>query len=358
MDPRPRVRRLAALLALIIALPVAAERRRIAVAETPAVATEWTAPQCAVVTGLPSVRFTRDSGDSVAGNDRAPSLNTRPHDLIVTDVPNVLYAALEDAIYESRDAGCSWAKRLAVPGLGYSTVRMTTSRGGRVFVWNNTDPFMARIRPEGDDVVALPDRVAAIGADPVDPDHLVAVSALASIYESTDGGETWESGVRATNDLVADVAFDPSDFNHILISASSRQLAESRDGGKTWTTRATPDGANVWGIAFSPADARVVWMQGLRPGSSETIYRSVDGGATFSAVLAASAEIPFNRKRLAPHPQDRDLVAFGSWNNLIILNAQTRATRTGAVRFSWDLAVWSRYPGVLYLVGPDIVALP
>jgi photosystem II stability/assembly factor-like uncharacterized protein len=358
MDPRPRARRIAALLALIVALPLAAERRRAAVPEIPAVSTQWTAPQCATVTGLPSLRFTLDMGDSVAANDRSPSLNTRPHDLIVTDVPNVLYAALEDAIYESRDAGCSWAKRLAVPGLGYSSVGMTTSRGGRVFVWNNTDPFMARIRPEGDDVVVLPDRVAAIAANPVDPDHLVAVGALASIYESTDGGETWTSGVRATNGVVGAVAFNPRDFNHILISVSSRQIAESRDGGKTWAVRATPDGANVWSVAFSPADSRVVWMQGLRPGGSETIYRSTDGGATFSVVLTASAEIPFNRRRLAPHPEDRDLVAFGSWNNLIVLNGQTRATRIGAFRFAWDLAVWSRYPGTLYLLGPDIVALP
>src|SRR5687768_8023150 len=100
MNPRPRARMVGAFLfLLIITSPSFAERRRVAVPEMPAVITEWTIPQCQTVTGLPSVRFSLDYGDTAAANERAGTVNVRPHDLVVTDVANLLYAAFEDAIY-------------------------------------------------------------------------------------------------------------------------------------------------------------------------------------------------------------------------------------------------------------------
>ena len=335
-----------------------AQRRRAVLPEIVAEPTAWTAPACSTVTGLPSLRFTLDLGDTASANDRSPSINARPHDLVVTDVANLLYTAFEDAIYESRDSGCSWTKRLIVPGLGYSSVAMVTSRGGRAFAWNNTDPTLVRIRPEGDDTVALPERVAAVGVDAGDPTRLIAIAMLGTTYESLDGADSWTARGRASNGIVLGAAFHRGDLNRIVVSLSGGQLAQSRDGGATWSLTTTPDRANVWSVAFSPVDARVIWLQGLRVGGTETIYRSTDGGETFASVLAASPQIPFNRERLAAHPNDRDLVAFGSWNNLIVLNGATGATRIGRMRFAWDLVVWSPGGDVVYLLGSDIVALP
>ena len=358
MNPRPAARTAALLALFVLEFPAAAERRRAALPETVLEPTFWSAPSCATVTGLPSIRFTADLGDTASSNDRSPSLNTRPHDLVATDIPNVLYAAFEDAIYESRDAGCSWAKRIIVPGLGFSSVGMVTSHGGRTFAWNNTDSMLVRIRPEGDDVVELPERVAAIGVDRSDASRMIAISMLGMAYASADGGDTWTARAKATNGVVIAAAFSPRDLDRIVVSTSAGQVAQSRDGGNTWSVTSSPNRANVWSVAFSPVDSNVIWLQGLGAARNETIYRSIDGGATFAPVLSASPQIPFNRRRLSPHPSDRDLVAFGSWNNLIVLNGASGSTRIGAMRFAWDVPIWSPAGGVLYLLGADIVALP
>lgn len=127
---------------------------------------------------------------------------------------------------------------------------------------------------------------------------------------SPDGGRSWDD--RAT--LAAlDIAVDPRDPAAVLATTEGG-IAASRDGGRSFATPSGPvlaylswsDGGSVAGIAldgavFSSADAGSTWQRaGVVPGGRPQaitatgdvvlaatkggIYRSDDGGATFTSI--------------------------------------------------------------------------
>ena len=102
-----------------------------------------------------------------------------------------------------------------------------------------------------------------------------------------------------------------ANLDHIVAGTASSGALVSVDGGRTWS-RSTIDGDNIFEVIVSPADSNVVWAQGIDfADENRHIYRSTDGGATFTTVVdAGNGVFMVNGSLLAPHPTNRDVLYF------------------------------------------------
>jgi photosystem II stability/assembly factor-like uncharacterized protein len=112
------------------------------------------------------------------------------------------------------------------------------------------------------------------------------------LYKSTDGGDTWHqlTGAGLPDGMVGriGIAVAPSNPQRVyaLIEAKEGGLFRSDDSGATWT-RAGTDArirGRAWyfsGITVDPGNADIVYCPDV------ALYRSTDGGATFTPIKGA-----------------------------------------------------------------------
>ncbi len=157
-------------------------------------------------------------------------------------------------------------------------------------------------------------RVTALAVDPSDPNQNTVYlgSAEGGVWKTTDGGSTW---VALTDgqacQAIGAIAIDPSHPSTIYAGTGEANFSgdayfgcgilKSTDGGASWTPLGTStfngpfnslvSGARIGGLAVHPTSSGVV-LAAVTIISNQTnsgIYRSVDGGASWSEVLPAAA---------------------------------------------------------------------
>ncbi|MEO6589135.1 MAG: glycosyl hydrolase [Pyrinomonadaceae bacterium] len=175
--------------------------------------------------------------------------------------------AYGDGVYRSDDGGKSW-----------KNVGLKTSEHiGRIV-----------IDPRDSNVVF----VAAQGP-------LWSAGGERGLYKTTDGGKTWKAVITISeNTGVTDVVIDPSDPDTMYAAAWQRRrhfytqvsggpesaIYKSTDGGNTWTKLRSglpPGDLGRIGLSVSPADTNVVYATVEASGTLSGIFRSADRGATW-----------------------------------------------------------------------------
>ena len=122
------------------------------------------------------------------------------------------------------------------------------------------------------------------------------------VYKSTDGGNTWKNiGLRDTQHI-SRIIVDPQNPNIVLVAAlghaygpnAERGVFRSTDGGATWQkVLYKEDNTGAIDVRFDPDNSQTVfaamWSVHRPPwstyppiGGSGTIYKSTDGGLTWS----------------------------------------------------------------------------
>lgn len=145
--------------------------------------------------------------------------------------PSTVYAAVEDALYASSDAGATWAKTTGTMNVGSSVPDILT-------------------------VVTTVDTVYA--------------GTTSGVWRSTDGGATWSqgSGLGSTGILryfyaIAALVVDPADASILYAGDSglmtSGGVSSSTDGGVSWSRIGGALTENVSAIAVSPSNPSVVY---------------------------------------------------------------------------------------------------
>ncbi len=104
-------------------------------------------------------------------------------------------------------------------------------------------------------------------------------------YWSADGGATFNNAERMMT-----FAYDPHDPTGMhMLGCSGESIKESRDGGRSWTVKSrTPGFVSIQqgaptALRWSPASPNTVFLAG--PYAS--LYRSTDGGTTWTQILSA-----------------------------------------------------------------------
>ena len=176
-------------------------------------------------------------------------------------------------------------------------------------VWKSTDGGL-KWRPMTDKVKGMSPSIGAIAVAPSDPNVVYAATGEACIrgdiisgngvYKSIDAGKTWNfTGLRDTR-AIGRIAVNPKNPDIVFVAALGhpfgpnvdRGIYRTMDGGKTWSKVLFKD-ENTGGIdlSFDPNNANTIfaslWQARRTPwgldsgGPGSGIYRSTDGGNTW-----------------------------------------------------------------------------
>ncbi len=112
------------------------------------------------------------------------------------------------------------------------------------------------------------------------------------LFRSTDGGASWTS-VQVTTDRMTQVAFDPNDSLKAVATGYSALTYYSVNGGLNWTAgtglgafSGTRAGRSEF--AYAKSAAGTIYL-GYWTGTAAALYKSSDGGQTYTSVTVAGA---------------------------------------------------------------------
>ena len=265
-----------------------------------------------------------------------------------------LFGAASGGMWRSTDQGATWqAPPLELGGMPIGDLATAPSDASRVYAGTGeANAGGGSIAYDGMGVYRSDDAgvswtnvglldvgsIGRIAVDPTDADRLFVAamgplfrnSANRGVYRSEDGGASWEQ-VLFTNDSTGaiDLAIHPLDPQTIYAATWERirrpnrrsyssprsTLYKSTDGGDTWTDvlQTAPEAPSVRGrisVAIAPSDPDVVYTGIV--GSDDrlaTILKSSDGGSNWQArTIAGIRTVPFDWwfNRLVVSPDDAD----------------------------------------------------
>src|SRR5438874_1284100 len=184
--------------------------------------------------------------------------------------------------------------------------------------------------------------VQSIGAIAIDPSNSKiiwvgtgeawmrnSVSVGNGVYKSIDGGENWTNVGLHDSEHIAKILIDPTDGNTVYVcvpgklwsDSNDRGLYKTTDGGKNWSKILAGGNASTGcsTLSMDPAAAKTLYAgmwdfrrkgwtfrsggDGPNAASASGLFKSTDGGATWTQLTDASA------KGLPPKPWGRLAVA-------------------------------------------------
>lgn len=200
------------------------------------------------VTWSPSSTGLRNGGGASYDNNHGMAFDR--------DDPDILYLAMEDGIYLSRNAGGAWERKSTYIENGQSK------------------PFGA---------------IMSIAVSPADGSILAGASMMPAdimiggLFRSVDHGVTWERMSGLNGKSVEALAIAPGAPN-IIYAGGNTGLFKSTDGGATWSSIGDAFGTThpVWCITVDPNNSQVVYICVVNVG----LFRTADGGATWQPIGA------------------------------------------------------------------------
>jgi len=147
------------------------------------------------------------------------------------------------------------------------------------------------------------------------------------VYRSVDGGKSWENLGLKKSEHIGRVVVDPRDSKVVYVAAEGplwgaggdRGLYKSVDGGKSWKAVLTiSENTGVVDVALDPANPDIVYAAAYQRrrhvftlidgGPESAIYKSTDAGATWNKLKSGLPSVDMGRIGLAVSPADPNVV--------------------------------------------------
>ncbi len=164
-------------------------------------------------------------------------------------------------------------------------------------------------------------RIGDLAVDPEDHATIYVAAASGGVWKTTNGGTTWTPIFDGEGSYsIGCVTLDPSDSNVVWVGTgennSQRSVGygdgvyKSLDGGASWTNMGLESSEHIGKIVVDPRDSDVVYVaaQGplWAPGGDRGLYKTIDGGETWEAVLTISENTGVSD--LVVDPRDPDVL--------------------------------------------------
>jgi photosystem II stability/assembly factor-like uncharacterized protein len=187
----------------------------------------------------------------------------------------------------------------------------------RAVAWSEAGPFN------------VGGRITAIAVDPDDPQRVFIGAADGGVLRSVDGGDSWTPLLDEFGGLsVGDLAHHPTTGGELLCGTGEANasgdsydgigLLRTTDGGDTWSVIGLEETQRIARIAYDRTDADRVFVAasgGLyTKGPHRGVYRSTDGGATWSNRLFLSDST--SAIDVVVDPTNGDRVYAAMWDRL------------------------------------------
>ncbi len=208
------------------------------------------------------------------------------------------------------------------------------------------------IGPEGN-------RFTSAAGIPGDPSTYYVGAASGGIYKTTDGGVHWtELFDGQPVQSIGALAVAPSDRNvvwagtgeaHIRSHISLGQgIYKSTDAGKSWTLMGLEKTGRIGRVVVHPTNPDIVLACALGtaygPQQERGVFRTTDGGATWTRVLFTSPDAGCSD--LAMHPANPRILYAGMWQ--IVIHTWGRSSGgpgSGLFKSTDGGATWTRLVG-------------
>jgi photosystem II stability/assembly factor-like uncharacterized protein len=157
----------------------------------------------------------------------------------------------------------------------------------------------------------------AFATDPHDHNHIYLGTVSGTIYDSHDGGQSWQrlAVVGKRDDLVLDnILVDPTNASHVLaagwvLDRADGGLYVSNDAGKTWTPNEKLLGKSIRSLTVAPSDPKLMIL-----GTLDGVYRSTDAGSTWTLISPEGSKEIHEVESVAIDPKDPQRMYAGTWH--------------------------------------------
>lgn len=172
-------------------------------------------------------------------------------------------------------------------------------------------------------------RINAMAVPEGKEDTIYIGYALGGIFRTYDGGSTWEDIFKDEERLsIGAIAINPENDNVIYAGTGDRNLVslyrigdgvyKSNDGGDSWTNIGLSQGRIISDIDIDPADTNTIYVSAMGlpsvPDTNRGVYKSIDGGATWSHILFINDSSGVNN--LVINPDDPNILYASGWTRV------------------------------------------
>ncbi|HLU39895.1 MAG TPA: PDZ domain-containing protein, partial [Planctomycetota bacterium] len=168
------------------------------------------------------------------------------------------------------------------------------------------------------------------------------------VYKSTDGGQTWKHMGLSDSFQIGHIAIHPTDPNVVFVAAlgrlwgpnRQRGVFRTRDGGETWEhVLFLDENTGAIDVRIHPNDPNIVWATTwerrrnafddnhpeVNYGEKAGLWRSTDGGTTFTRITAGLPSCKWGRSGLAVYRKNPDTL-------FLIVDTERAGWATGTER--------------------------
>ncbi|MFC4017144.1 WD40/YVTN/BNR-like repeat-containing protein [Micromonospora sp. GCM10011542] len=212
-------------------------------------------------------------------------------------------------------------------------------------------------------------RITSLALDPKRADTVYAAAASGGVWVSRDAGQRFEPAwPDGWTQAMGAVATGPDGTLYAgtgevnpgggSITYEGTGLYASRDGGRTWRFLGLRDSGAIGAITVDPADPKRIFVAAAgslyNAGGDRGVYRSTDGGATWTRVLAGANEFTGATEVLLD-PRDPDRLYTVLWDHRRVPDLRTYGgVGSGVFRSTDGGTSWQRLAGGLPAAGPDV----
>jgi hypothetical protein len=148
-------------------------------------------------------------------------------------------------------------------------------------------------------------RVSDIAVDPKNPNVWYVAAASGNLWKTENRGNTWSAVFDEGGSYsLGAVTIDPKNSNIVWLgtgeNANQRSVGfgdgvyKSTDAGQTWTRMGLENSEHIQNIIIDPRNSNTVYVTAIGPlwnaGGDRGLYKTIDGGQTWKAVLSISAD--------------------------------------------------------------------